>query len=113
MEVVITAFIAAVFAAAKSEFSVNVETSSIIGSIVGTFISDAFCIISPSGDNSKFGIVPDKLVPQPNADFASVTRVSKLNPLAVNSEPNFDVMSASKFADCVRSTNPLKLCSWL
>ena len=71
----------------------------------------AFCIISPSGDNSKFGIVPDKLSPKLKALAASDTNVSKLKPDVDRASPKSVVILASRFADCVGSTNQLKLCS--
>ena len=111
MEVVITAFVAAVFAAAKSEFSVNVEASSITGSIDGNLTAFAFCITSPSGDNSKFGTTPDKVSPNPKALAASDTNVSKLKPDVDRASPKSAVILASRFADCRGSTSPLKLCN--
>ena len=54
-----------------------------------------------------------KLSPKPKALAASDTNVSKLKPDVDRASPKSVVILASRFADCVGSTNPLKLCSWL
>ena len=51
------------------------------------------------------------LVPEPTASDALETKLSKLNPPAVKADPKFVDILERRFADCVTSVTPLKLCS--
>ena len=92
---------ASAFALVRLVFSTKTEGFSGNASAAACFTPTAFCTASPPAAGTvKLGTLEHKLSPPPNANAATPTNVSKENPPAVNSLPNFDVISASKAVCC-------------